>query len=35
MHVKYFEKISDFDLSQFNSGEEVEYLVTDYHFDII
>lgn len=35
LHLKYFQPIEDFDLSKFDSAEDIEYLVSDYRFDIL
>lgn len=33
LHLKYYEKIKDFDLSKFQEDEEIEYLAADYSFN--
>ncbi|CDW73679.1 beta-catenin-like protein 1-like [Stylonychia lemnae] len=35
LHLKYFSLIEEFDLSQFQQKEEIDYLVEDYQFNIL
>lgn len=30
LHLKYFGRVADFDLSKFNDSDEIQYLVDDY-----
>ena len=35
IHCKQFQRISEFDLTQFKNLEEINYLETDYGFDLL
>jgi|LakMenEpi03Oct11_1017367.scaffolds.fasta_scaffold23658_1 hypothetical protein len=35
IHSKQFQRISEFDLTQFKNLEEINYLETDYGFDLL
>lgn len=35
LHLKYFTDVEDFDLSKFETAEEIDYLTQDYHLEIL